>query len=78
MRGERMPDDAWERTGVWLVPGRQPMDYSLRSRRRELLVHWVDLGLDATPADLPDDFVEVEGDWLHEHRTTDTWPDAPW
>jgi maleylpyruvate isomerase len=74
----RMPDDAWTRTGSWLVAGRQPMDYTLRSRRRELLVHWVDLGLGATPADLPDDFVEVERDWLLEHRTTDTWPDAPW
>ena len=62
----------------WLAAGRQPMDYTLRSRRRELLVHWVDLGLGATPADLPDDFVEVERDWLLEHRTTDTWPDAPW
>ncbi len=74
----RMPDDAWTRTGAWLATGRQPMDYTLRSRRRELLVHWVDLGLGATPADLPDDFVEVERDWLLEHRTTDTWPDAPW
>ena len=75
---KRMPDDAWERTGAWLVAGRRPIDYSLRSRRRELLVHWVDLGLGATPADLPDDFVVVEGEWLHEFRTTETWPDAPW
>ena len=74
----RMPDDAWTRTGIWLATGPQPMDYTLRSRRRELLVHWVDLGLGATPADLPDDFVEVERDWLLEHRTADTWPDAPW
>jgi maleylpyruvate isomerase len=74
----RMPPDGWTRTGVWLVAGRRPMDYTLRARRRELLVHWVDLGLDATPADLPADFVRDERDWLRESRTTETWPDAPW
>jgi maleylpyruvate isomerase len=74
----RMPDDAWSRTGVWLVGGPRPIDYGLRARRRELLVHWVDLDLDATPADLPADFVAAELDWLRAQRTTETWPDAPW
>ena len=74
----RMPPEGWSRTGVWLVAGRRPIDHSLRARRRELLVHWVDLGLDATPADLPDDFVDAELGWLRDHRTTETWPDAPW
>jgi maleylpyruvate isomerase len=74
----RMPADAWSRTGVWLVAGRRTIDHSLRTRRRELLVHWVDLGLDATPADLSDDFLVAEGDWLREIRTTETWPEAPW
>jgi maleylpyruvate isomerase len=74
----RMPADAWTRPGAWLVAGRRSVDSSLGARRRELLVHWVDLGLDATPADLPDDFVASAHDWLREHRTTATWPDAPW
>jgi maleylpyruvate isomerase len=74
----RMPDDAWSRTGLWLVGGSRPIDHTLRARRRELLVHWVDLGLDATPADLSDDFLVAEDDWLREIRTTETWPDAPW
>jgi len=74
----RMPDDGWSRTGLWLASGPQPIEYGLRARRRELLVHWIDLGLDATPADLPGDFVAAELDWLREHRTTTTWPDAQW
>ena len=73
-----MPDDAWSRTGIWLVHGRQAVLESLHTRRRELLVHWIDLDLDASPSDLPDDFVRVDLEWLRGQRTTPTWPDAPW
>ena len=73
----RMPDDAWTRAGVWLT-GRMPVVESLRTRRRELLVHWIDLDLGVSPHDLPDDFVTADHDWLHEQRTRATWPDAPW
>jgi maleylpyruvate isomerase len=74
----RMPADAWSRPGIWLVAGPQPVETTLVRRRRELLVHWIDLDLGATPADLPDDYIEAERGWLREQRTTETWPDASW
>ena len=74
----RTPDDAWTRTGVWLLTGRMPVVESLRVRRRELLVHWIDLDLGVSPSELPDDFVAADRDWLQEQRTRATWPDAPW
>lgn len=74
----RMPAEAWARPGIWLVGGPQPVDATPLRRRRELLVHWVDLDLGGTPADLPDDYVQTDGAWLRSQRTTDTWPDAPW
>jgi hypothetical protein len=48
------------------------------SRRRELLVHLVDLDLGVTPADLPDDYLAGDAEWLRDHRGPDTWPDASW
>ena len=63
-----LPDEAWQRTGVWLTAGRQPVDTGLRARRRELLVHVVDLDLGVRPEDLPEDFLADDRDWLGEHR----------
>ncbi len=72
------PADAWQRTGLWLAGGRQPVTVSFTLRRRELLVHGVDLGLGLTPGDLPEAFVAADREWLHTNRTLEIWPDAPW
>jgi maleylpyruvate isomerase len=74
----RMPDDAWTRTGLWLTVGSQPVSRGLSTRRREILVHVVDLDRGVPPRDLPADFLLDDADWLREHRTQTTWPDAPW
>jgi maleylpyruvate isomerase len=74
----RVPDDGWSRYGVWLATGRRPIEAGLRARRRELLVHLVDLDLGVRPVDLPEDFVAEQREWLMECRTKGTWPDAPW
>ena len=70
--------DGWDRTGVWLTAGRRPISAGLGARRRELLVHLVDLDLGVSPDALPNDFLEEQRDWLVENRTATTWPDAPW
>lgn len=74
----RLPGDAWARLGIWLSTGRRPIEAGVRARRRELLVHLVDLDLGVRPVDLPADFLADEEDRLREHRTTETWSDAPW
>jgi maleylpyruvate isomerase len=74
----QLPTDAWARPGIWLFTGPQPVETTLLRRRRELLVHWIDLDVGASPADLPADYVETEREWLTTNRTTETWPDAPW
>jgi maleylpyruvate isomerase len=70
--------EQWSSTGVWLNAGRQTIDASLGSRRREVLVHVVDLDVGVRPTDLPADFLDDEHAWLAEHRTVETWPDASW
>ena len=45
--------EAWQRTGLWLAGGRQLVTISFTLRRRELLVHGVDLRLGLTPAICP-------------------------
>ena len=74
----RMPDDAWDRLGVTIAFGPTKVRTMLSGRRRELLVHLVDLDLGVTPADLPDDFLTGDAEWLREHRGASTWPTAPW
>jgi maleylpyruvate isomerase len=64
----QLPDEAWQCTGVWLTAGRRPVDAGPRARRRELLVHLVDLDLGVHPEDLPEDFLAEHSDWLREHR----------
>ena len=75
---QRMPADAWDRIGVTLAYGPTRVRVMVWGRRRELLVHLVDLDLVVTPADLPDDFVTGDAEWLRDNRGADTWPDAPW
>jgi hypothetical protein len=74
----QLPADAWSRPGIWLWNGPQPVATTLLRRRRELLVHRIDLDLGARPTDLPPDYVEAEREWLTSNRTRETWPDAPW
>jgi maleylpyruvate isomerase len=74
----RMPDDGWDRLGVTLAFGPTPMRSMVWGRRRELLVHLVDLDVGVGPADLPDDFLTGDADWLRDNRGADTWPDAAW
>ena len=75
---QRVPDDAWDGTGITLFQGPLPISTMVLSRCRELFVHMVDLDLGATPADLPTEYVELDGDWLRGQRDAGTWPDAPW
>jgi maleylpyruvate isomerase len=75
---QRMPDDAWDRLGVTIAYGPTKVRTMVWGRRRELLVHLVDLDLGVTPADLPDDFLTGDAEWLRDNRGSDTWPDAAW
>ena len=75
---QRMPDDAWDRLGVTIAYGPTKVRAMLWGRRRELLVHLVDLDLGMTPADLPDEFLTGDAEWLRANRGADTWPDAAW
>ena len=73
-----LPDDGWQRIGLSFALGARPISNGLESRRRELLVHLVDLDLGFDPTDLPPDFVAEQAAWLREFRTVTTWPGAPW
>jgi len=75
---KRVPDDGWGGTGVTLFQGPLPISTMVFSRCRELFVHMVDLDLGVTPADLPKEYVDLDGDWLRGQRGAGTWPDAPW
>jgi len=74
----RVPDDGWDRLGVSFAIGPRPIIEGFASRRRELLVHLVDLDVGVDPIDLPEDFIIDQADWLREFRTTTTWKDVPW
>ena len=71
-----MPDDAWGRSAR-TPPGRGPRQQGVRTRRREILVHLVDLDLGFGPADLPADYLEFDAGFVAEHRTRATWPGRP-
>jgi maleylpyruvate isomerase len=75
---DRMPDDAWERTGDAMASGLRPISAGVYSRVREISVHHVDLGLGYAPHDMPSDWIVDDIAWLREFRTTATWPTAPW
>ncbi|MEX1007590.1 MAG: maleylpyruvate isomerase N-terminal domain-containing protein [Acidimicrobiia bacterium] len=77
--------DAWARVedGTWDRMTRTPVGprtvaETVHARRREILVHLVDLDVGVSPSDLPSDYVEADRDWLVEYRTPETWPDATW
>jgi maleylpyruvate isomerase len=64
----RLSDDEWERSGSSLAAGSRPVSETVVWRRRELLVHLVDLDVGVEPSDLPADYVEADAAWLAEHR----------
>jgi maleylpyruvate isomerase len=78
-------DTAWSRVedGMWdreirALAGRRTVAGSVHIRRREVLVHLVDLDVGVAPGDLPADYLERDADYLRENRTREAWPDAPW
>jgi maleylpyruvate isomerase len=62
-----LPDDAWGRHAETLA-GRLTMLELATARRRELLVHLVDLDIGVGPADLPRDYLDEDAEWLAEFR----------
>jgi len=72
-----MPDDAWERLGNTPM-GLRNASATVGARRRELLVHLVDLDAGFGAADLPADYVDADREWLREFRTPETWPGVRW
>jgi maleylpyruvate isomerase len=55
----RLPDDAWTRTGV-TTAGLRTMAEIVARHLRDLEVHHVDLDVGYTPSDWPPEFVELE------------------
>ncbi|HEY7106699.1 MAG TPA: maleylpyruvate isomerase N-terminal domain-containing protein [Acidimicrobiia bacterium] len=82
---QRHLDDAWARVegDTWdrefrPIVGKRTVEGSIAVRRREILVHLVDLAFGVAPGDLPADYLERDGEYLRANRTRETWPDAPW
>ena len=73
----QVPDDAWDRL-TNARAGARPVRNGVQSRWREILVHLVDLDVGFGPDQLPANYLKRDADWLLEHRTQATWPDAPW
>ena len=76
---------AWTRVqnGMWGRETRSPVGLrsvagTVHARRREILVHLVDLDVGVGVEALPADYVAVDLDWLRRYRTRETWPGAPW
>jgi maleylpyruvate isomerase len=62
-----LPDDAWGRLGDTPMGLRTMVDV-VRARRRELLVHLVDLDVGVSSSDLPRDYLTVDAEWIAEFR----------
>jgi maleylpyruvate isomerase len=59
--------DTWER--MTLTPmGPRTVAGTVQARRREILVHLVDLDIGVAPADLPPDYLTADREWLSEFR----------
>jgi len=64
---DALPDDRWD--GLAIVPfGERTAAVGVSSRRREILVHLVDLDMGVIPTDLPADYLRDDADWIAEHR----------
>jgi maleylpyruvate isomerase len=63
----RIHGDAWER--MTLTPmGPRTVAGTVHARRREILVHLVDLDVGVPPGELPVDYVTTDREWLSEFR----------
>ena len=62
-----LPDDAWP-TPAEALTGTRTMAENVTGRRRELLVHLVDLDVGVEPEDLPLDYRAADVTWLAEFR----------
>jgi maleylpyruvate isomerase len=73
----RVEDGMWERETRTPV-GPRSVAGTVHARRREILVHLVDLDVGVHADALPPDYVAADLDWLRRYRTRETWDDAPW
>lgn len=63
----RVSGDVWER--MTLTPmGPRTVAGTVHARRREILVHLVDLDVGVSPGDLPSDYRAADQEWLLEFR----------
>lgn len=62
-----VPDDGWNRP-IRVAAGIVPVSETVTSRRREILVHLVDLDVGFGPDDLPPDYVASDREWLADNR----------
>jgi maleylpyruvate isomerase len=62
-----LPAEAWDRLGD-TPTGLRTMSEIVASRRRELLVHLVDLDVGVAPGDLPADYLAHDRAWIEEFR----------
>jgi maleylpyruvate isomerase len=63
----RVEDGMWDRE-IRALAGRRTVAGSVHIRRREVLVHLVDLDVGVGLGDLPSDYVERDVEWLRENR----------
>jgi maleylpyruvate isomerase len=63
----RVEDGMWDRE-IRALAGRRTLADGVHIRRREVLVHLVDLDVGVGVRDLPSDYVERDFEWLRENR----------
>jgi maleylpyruvate isomerase len=73
----RVQDGMWDRE-TRTPAGPRSVAGTVHARRREILVHLVDLDAGVRAGALPPDYVAADLEWLRRFRTRETWPDAPW
>jgi maleylpyruvate isomerase len=73
----RVEDGMWDRE-TRTPAGPRSVAGTVHARRREILVHLVDLDIGVGADALPADYVSADVDWLRRFRTRETWADSPW
>ncbi|MET0895500.1 MAG: maleylpyruvate isomerase N-terminal domain-containing protein [Acidimicrobiia bacterium] len=64
---QTLPDAAWPALAD-TPAGMRTIADTVLARRRELLVHLVDLDVGVEPSDLPADYLVADADWIAENR----------